>query len=100
MKRLIPLVAAIALLVSWAGSAAARTLRFSGYDWAVTDGTGLGPGPNDWSPANAWVDARGYLHLALTQSGGHWWCAQVALTRRLGFGRFRLGFRGGLRRLG
>jgi hypothetical protein len=38
-------------------------ITFSGYQWMVKEGTGLGPGPNNWSANNVWVDANGDLHL-------------------------------------
>lgn len=59
-------------------------ISFSGYDWEVRSGTG-GPGPNDWSADNVFVDADG-LHLKISNSGSTWSCAEVTLTQRLGFG--------------
>lgn len=68
---------------------AAVTLQFSGYTWEVKEGTGLGPGPNNWSAANAYVDTSGYLHLRITQSGGKWYAASVEMTQSLGFGTYQ-----------
>jgi hypothetical protein len=66
-----------------------KTLTFSGYDWTVKSGSGKGPGPNDWDDNNVSVDRHGYLHLKLTQRGGCWYCSQVSLSKRLGFGEYQ-----------
>lgn len=66
----------------------AKILHFSGYDWMVYAYTGA-PGPNYWSAANAWVDSNGYLHLKISQKNGRWYCAQVGMTQRLGFGKYQ-----------
>ena len=79
---LAPLMAAYA-------SSSAKTIRFSGYDWKVKFGTHEGPGPNNWSENNVWVDQNGYLHLKLTQQGDRWYCAEVLTQDRLGFGRYQ-----------
>src|SRR5205085_4539350 len=45
------------------------------------------------SEDSVWVDNRGRLHLRITYSNGHWYCAEVINTQSLGLGRysFRLG---------
>ena len=63
-----------------------QTLTFSGYEWQVKSGASLGPGPNAWDPANVWVDGKGWLHLKIAQKNGKWTCAEVGMTKRLGFG--------------
>jgi hypothetical protein len=50
-------------------------------------GTG-GPGPNLWSPVNAWTDAQGRLHLAIRRADSGWTCAEVFTREGLGFGDF------------
>jgi len=65
-----------------------KTIMFSGYQWSVRSGSG-GPGPNYWSDSNAWVDSKGYLHLQLTYQGGKWYCAEVVMKKRLGFGTYQ-----------
>lgn len=71
---------------------ASRTLRFSGYDWAVKSSEGrVGPGPNYFSDRddNVAVDAEGRLHLRVTQRDGSWFCAEVISTRSFGYGTYR-----------
>jgi len=66
-------------------------LGFSGYSWIRKDARCLaGPGPNLFSPDNAWVDGSGNLHLAITRDGSDWRCAELYLTRSLGYGEYRV----------
>ena len=70
----------------------ARTLSFSGYEWWVKQSEGpVGPGPNLFGGGadNVWVDARGRLHLKITRRKGVSRCAEVVLTRSLGYGIYR-----------
>lgn len=69
--------------------AQAQTVKFSGYSWRVKSGDKLGPGPNHWRAANVRVDARGWLHLAITHKSGQWQCAEVEMTQPLGFGKYQ-----------
>jgi hypothetical protein len=71
------------------GSSEAKTIRFSGYDWTIKSGINKAPGPNNWDENNVLVDERGDLHLRLTQRDGQWYCSQVSLNDRLGFGRYQ-----------
>jgi hypothetical protein len=67
-----------------------KVLHFSGYDWIVrTAGSDRGGEPNSYDPANAWIDPKGYLHLRMALREGRWSCAEVNLTRSLGFGTYR-----------
>ncbi|MEA2014202.1 MAG: glycoside hydrolase family 16 protein, partial [Thermodesulfobacteriota bacterium] len=68
-----------------------RTLQWAGKNWLVKDGSNLGPGPNDWSDStnNVWVDASGYLHLKITESGGVWYCAEIQSEQSFGYGEYR-----------
>jgi len=67
-----------------------KMLQFSGYDWIVrTAGSDRGGEPNSYDPANAWVDPKGYLHLRMALRDGRWSCAEVNLTRSLGFGTYK-----------
>ena len=65
-------------------------INFSGYDWYVKDGTGLGPGPNNWSANNVWVDELGKLHLKISYNEvtQKWECADIYTTQNLGFGKY------------
>jgi hypothetical protein len=70
-----------------------RTLRFpwnNWYAWEVKSGTGVGPGPNDFSASNwsVWVDGDWKLHLAIVNRGG-WKCAEVINRSALGYGTYR-----------
>jgi len=71
--------------------ASATTLSFSGYTWNIKDsGAGTaGPGPNSWSRSNAFVDARGNLHLKITKVGAKWYCAEVTSTQSFGYGTYQ-----------
>jgi hypothetical protein len=82
----------LAVITAWlAGGTGARaaTINFSGYVWNVRGPGAGGPGPNHWSPGNVWVDAIGCLHVALTQTNGIWYCAELYSTNRFGFGQFQ-----------
>ncbi|MEO8126102.1 MAG: glycoside hydrolase family 16 protein [Bryobacteraceae bacterium] len=66
-----------------------RKLQFSGYDWdvvqTVTDSAGV---MHINSASNAWTDSKGWLHLRIARQGGQWTCAEVALSRSLGYGSY------------
>lgn len=82
--------AAIVLVVCSVWSQAeGATLTWRGTQWNVKSGTGLAPGGNNWSPANAFVDASGDLHLAITNVNGTWYSAEVWTTASYGFGTFQ-----------
>jgi len=67
----------------------AKVIHFSGYDWNVrAAGSDRGGEPNAYDPGNAWVDEKGYLHLRMQQRDGNWTCAEVSLTRSLGYGSY------------
>ena len=90
MKTKSTLIASVlAGLTMASASSEAKTIRFSGYDWTVKSGVKIAPGPNNWDENNVSVDERGYLHLRLTQRDGQWFCSQVSLNDRLGFGRYQ-----------
>lgn len=63
------------------------TLYFSNLLWHVKEGRG-GPGPNNWSRNNVWVDASGRLHLKISKINGVWYCPEVYTDKRLGFGEY------------
>jgi hypothetical protein len=73
-------------------AASVRTVSFSGYSWAVKSSSDVvGPGPNRFSDSAraVWVDTAGQLHLRMTHNSGGWSCAEVTLTRSLGYGTYR-----------
>ena len=87
------LVAAVGI-VKGAGrppvAAPPKTIRFSGYDWEVLrQGSGRSDGPVPCDPANASLDANGFLHLRTSRQTGVWAGAEVRLTSSLGLGSYR-----------
>ena len=66
-----------------------KMVHFSGYDWLVRSaGSTRGGGPSDYDPENAAVDKGGFLHLRMGDHNGKWLCAEVSLTRSLGYGTY------------
>jgi hypothetical protein len=66
-----------------------KILHFSGYDWTVRDLLSYrGGSMNSFDPANAWTDGNGALHLRVTKSQDGWSCAEIRLTRSLGYGTY------------
>jgi hypothetical protein len=64
-------------------------LTFSGYDWVVrTISSDRGGLNNLYDGDNAWTDARGALHLRIHKKGDKWSCAEIKLTRSLGYGTY------------
>ncbi len=73
-----------------APAAPLKVIHFSGYDWTVRAGaTDRGGRINAYDSANAWTDEKGYLHLRMGERDGHWSCAEVNLTRSLGYGTYK-----------
>lgn len=67
-----------------------KTVHFSGYEWKVrTADSNRGGGITSYDPGNAWTDDGGALHLKIANSSGKWTCAEVNLTRSLGYGLYR-----------
>src|SRR5690349_9875430 len=70
------------------GGGGPTLLHYAGYDWQVKTSTRkIGPGPNLFSAANAWVAADG-LHLRIAKVGGKWNAAEVINTASLGRGTY------------
>lgn len=85
------LTAAILLVLAiTAAPAEAKRLRFSGYDFKVKEGTGMGPGPNDWAASQAFVDSRGRLHLRFSEKNGRWLAGEIQSVSRFGFGTYEI----------
>jgi len=71
-----------------------KPLKFSGYDWAIrTVSSNRGGAYNLYDPDNVWTDANGALHMRITNRSGLWYCAQLSLTRSLGYGTYVLTIR-------
>jgi hypothetical protein len=66
-----------------------KVIHFSGYDWRVRNAASdRGGQPNSYDPSNVWTDKNGYLHLRMEEHDGVWTCAEVSLTRSLGYGSY------------
>lgn len=64
-------------------------LQFSAYEWTVRQsGSDRYGTPHRYSVSNTSVDDKGYLHLRVTKQDTEWTCAEVALPRSLGYGRY------------
>ncbi len=74
-------------------------IQFSGYEWTVKQSDSMGPGPNAWNPKNVWVDAKGQLHLKISNHDGKWECGEVASTQRFGFGTYEFQISGAIDKL-
>jgi hypothetical protein len=83
-------VAAIAIAEgATSGPAMSPPLLFSGYEWRVRNApSNRGDTTNIYDPANAWTDDSGALHLRIAKQSGVWTCAEVILTRSLGYGTY------------
>jgi hypothetical protein len=66
-----------------------HTIQFSGYEWIARAAPSDRGGTNDYDPANAWTDGSGAMHLRIGGEAPRWTCAEVRLTRRLGYGSYR-----------
>jgi hypothetical protein len=73
---------------SIASAPGASQIVFSGHTFQVRSGGG-GPGPNNWSAQNVWVDASGFLHLKISNNAGTWSSAEIYTTESLGFGTYQ-----------
>jgi hypothetical protein len=75
------------LIACISASTHAATLKWSNYSWEIRNDTG-GPGPNTFSKDNVRVDADGSLRVQIVQRDGHWTCAELNTTERLGYGTY------------
>src|SRR5215831_2216595 len=71
-----------------------KPLKFSGYDWDVrTIASDRGGTNNLYDPDNAWTDVSGALHLQIRKKSDRWSCAQVIISRTLGYGTYTVTLR-------
>jgi hypothetical protein len=70
------------------GTAVSKSLQFSGYDWRIRNAPSDRGGLNNYDAGNAWTDSRGALHLRIARTSDQWTCAEVTLTRSLGYGSY------------
>lgn len=67
-----------------------KSIQFSGYDWEVLQVPSDSGGVMHANRAsNVWTDAEGFLHLRIARERDEWTCAEIALTRGLGYGLYR-----------
>ncbi len=69
---------------------AQKTIQWSDMTWTIKSGSGLGPGPNNWSDSadSVWVDVDGNLHLKIREHEGSWYCAEIIAQESLGYGDY------------
>jgi hypothetical protein len=68
-----------------------KLVHFSGYDWKVrTIASDRGGLNNLYDGDNAWTDDSGAMHLRIKKKGERWSCAEVFLTRSLGYGTYMI----------
>jgi hypothetical protein len=74
-----------------ADSPPSKILEFSGYRWRLRDTpSSRGGANNNYSSQNIWTDAAGALHLKIAPQGNDWTCAEISLTRSLGYGTYKV----------
>lgn len=79
--------AVLATSLGHAGVTRAATISWKGHTWQLTSGGMAGVCQGD--PQNVTVDADGYLHLRIVQSGGTWTASELFTTDRLAFGTYQ-----------
>lgn len=94
LKTILAAVLAVSLLLPV--SAEAKRIRFAGYDFETKQGTGLGPGPNNWANSQAFVDSQGRLHLRFSKKKGKWYAGEIQSVSRFGFGTYEIEFVGNI----
>lgn len=67
-----------------------KSVQFSGYDWEVLQiPTDSGGAMHPNRASNVWTDREGFLHLRVAREGDQWACAEVVLSRSLGYGLYK-----------
>ncbi len=84
---LIPTLATIVFMIAVSASSTAQQIIWQGHTWAVTKGGMAGVASG--SPKNVYIDAKGYLHLKITNNAGTWTAAQLFTVDNLAFGTFQ-----------
>ena len=81
------LLAIVAVIAGAPLGVGAVTLSWKGHTWQVTSG-GMA-GVCQGSPNNVTIDASGYLHFKISNSGGAWTASEMFTTDKLGFGTYQ-----------
>jgi hypothetical protein len=92
-KTKLPILLSLSLcLLTLSQFTQGQTITWQNHAWDVKSATGVGPGPNNWNPANAFVDAKGFLHLLITadtNSPNGFDCVELSTSDNLGFGTYQ-----------
>jgi hypothetical protein len=76
-------------IVKGASTAPSPSIQFSGYEWRVrTAPSDRGGKSGKYDARNAWTDEDGAMHLRIAKFSDEWTCAEVSLTRSLGYGKY------------
>jgi hypothetical protein len=86
-RRSILPAAILAIALGAVGESRAATISWKGHSWQLTSGGMAGVCQGD--PQNVTIDANGYLHLRISQSGGTWTASELFTTDRLSFGTYQ-----------
>ncbi|CAF4153154.1 unnamed protein product [Rotaria sordida] len=79
---------------------AQNTINWAGYQWTVRNAQNSGPGPNNWSSNNVWLDNDNNLHLKLSYSSTTGWtCAEVYTNVVFSYGTYRWFIEGAIDKL-
>jgi len=74
-----------------AASPPSKTIEFCGYQWRLRDvPSSRGGASNNYSSQNVWTDASGAMHMKIAREGKDWTCAEISLTRSLGYGTYKV----------
>jgi hypothetical protein len=74
-----------------AASSPSKTIDFSGYQWRLREvPSSRGGANNNYSAKNVWTDSSGALHMKIAPDGNDWTCAEISLTRSLGYGTYKV----------
>ncbi|CAF5113544.1 unnamed protein product, partial [Rotaria sp. Silwood1] len=85
------IILTVIVLISITQSSAQISINWKGYQWYLREQQNSGPGPNNWSSSNVWVDANDRLHLKLSysSSNGGWTCAELYSQTSFTYGTFK-----------
>ncbi|KAL0241218.1 hypothetical protein GEMRC1_006453 [Eukaryota sp. GEM-RC1] len=64
-------------------------ISFSGYDWQIKEPSyRMGPGYNNWSSNQTFIDSNGYLHLNIFKHNDDWYCSEIFSDSHFGYGTY------------
>jgi hypothetical protein len=75
--------------VKGAKSSPSPSIQFSGYEWRLRDApSSRGGHSRPYDPRNISTDPTGAVHLRVVEIPNGWSCAEMSLTRSLGYGTY------------